>query len=363
MRILVAPDKFKGLLSAAEVAQNIAAGLRSALPDAQITCCPVADGGEGTASVIHSATGGEWKECDAQDPLGRRIRASYLWQKEGRTVVFDMSAVAGISLLRAEELDPLRVSTFGVGEMILEATRCGARQIIVGLGGSATNDGGFGMARALGFRFLDRRGEELRPGVPDLLRLERIERPPALRLPRIIAAADVRSPLPGPRGATCLFGRQKGATASQLELLESALTRLADVVAQASSFQSIASCQLEACATSSRLRDAPGAGAAGGLGFGLMAFGGAEMRSGFEVVAEAIELEEAVRAADIVITGEGRLDAQTLAGKAPAGVARLARRSGKKVYAIVGELEDAPGVRELFDGIYSIATRRRARPS
>jgi glycerate kinase len=207
------------------------------------------------------------------------------------------------------------------------------------LGGSATNDGGFGLARALGFRFLDANGRELDGVVSGLVRLARIEPPKTAPFPAIIAAADVRNPLLGPRGATRVFGPQKGADAARVALLEAALTRLAHVVARD---------------LGTDFRDQPGAGAAGGLGFGLLSFCAASVRPGFDVVAEFIALEEAVRAADVVITGEGRLDAQTLEGKAPAGVARLARKFGKPVYAIAGAIEDSPGLRELFDGVATL---------
>lgn len=336
MRILVAPDKFKNSLSAREAAQQIAAGLRSALPQAAITLLPLADGGEGTASVIQSATGGEWMECETQDALGRRITAQYLWQKETSTAVLEMSAAAGMWRLLPGERDPLRASTVGVGEMVLEATRRGAAEIIVGLGGSATTDGGFGMARALGFRFRNARGEELRGPVPELLELERIDRPGSLRLQRITAAADARIPL---LGAARLFAAQKGASPEQCAMLEKALGRLAQITARD---------------VSAEFSEVAGAGAAGGLGFGLMSFCGAQMRSGFEVIADLVGLDAAIRAADIVITGEGRLDAQTLEGKTPAGVARMARAHGRKIYAVVGQIEEGAGVRELFDGVVAL---------
>ncbi len=336
MRILVAPDKFKGSLGARAVAENIALGLREALPDAEITLLPVADGGEGTAAAICAAAHGDWQTCRVHDPLGRVVDARYGTLPGGATAVMEMSEASGLWRLSPNECNPVRASSFGTGQMILETARRGAREIIIGLGGSATNDGGFGLARALGYRFLNPDGEDLTGNVTDLLCLARICPPPGLELPKITAACDVRNPLLGARGATRVFAAQKGATPAQIETLEMALTRLADV-ASASSGQ--------------RRRDVPGAGAAGGLGYGLIAFCGAELRPGFELVAEQIGLEEAVQAADVVITGEGRLDAQTAEGKAPAGVAQMARRLGKKCYAIVGEMEDAPELRGLFDRI------------
>lgn len=336
VKILIAPDKFKGSLGARQVAEVLGAGLREVLPEAQITILPIADGGEGTAEAICASADGEWRECGVHDPHGKVVMARYCAIEDAATAVMDMSQAAGLWRVPEEVRNPEWASSFGVGEMLLHAAAAGAQQIIIGLGGSATNDGGFGMARALGFRFLDERGCELRGAVTELRRLRGIERPARTTLPPITAAVDVHTPLLGTDGATRMFGAQKGATADQLELLELALARLADVAARDLSVDA---------------RELPGSGAAGGLGFGLVAFCGASIRSGFEVVAQRIRLEEAVRAADVVITGEGRLDAQTLHGKAPAGVARLARNHGKRCFAVVGELEGAADVLGLFDDV------------
>ena len=242
MRILIAPDKFKGALNAREVAESIAAGLREVLPDAEIDIAPMADGGEGTAEAICDALGGSWLKCKAHDPLGREIEAHYAWiddhppsprlRRDGRKLaVMEMSEAAGMRRLRPNEFDVDLASTFGVGEMILDAAERDARQIIIGLGGSATNDGGFGMARALGFRFEQEHQHERRR-VSDLITLRRIEKPKDLKLPKIVAAVDVRNPLLGVNGATRVFGPQKGATPNQIGELERGLTRLADVVAE-----------------------------------------------------------------------------------------------------------------------------------
>jgi len=339
MRILIAPDKFKGSLGERAVAEAIAAGLRAVLPEAVLVLAPVADGGEGTAEVIREAQRGEWRSCPAHDAFARPITARYAWLEKAKTAVIEMSEAAGMRRLAPDELAPIQASTFGVGEMLLDAAACGAAEIIVGLGGSATNDGGFGLARALGFRFENRDGGEITGPVSDLLGLARIKTPNEPALPRITAAADVSNPLLGPHGATRTFSPQKGATPDQLELLERSLTCLAEVAA----------------ATFHRdNRDVAGAGAAGGLGFGLLTFCNARMQSGFEVVAEAIALRAKVERADIVITGEGKLDRQTLAGKAPAGLARMARELNKPVFAIVGQMKDEPGVRELFDGVMTL---------
>ena len=365
MKILIAPDKFKGSLNARAVAENIAAGLREVLPEAKIDIVPMADGGEGTAEVICDALEGSWVKCEAHDPLGREIdcrygdidngagrsRATWTGKPErvdepgGESInrklaVMEMSEAAGMRRVQPNERDVDLAGTFGVGEMLLEAARHGAREIIIGLGGSATNDGGLGMARALGFRFFDQRSNELTGRVSELFGLKRIEKPQGLSLPKIVAAADVRNPLLGENGATRIFGPQKGATEEKIDMLERALTKLADVVSKDLGVD---------------YRDESGAGAAGGLGFGLMSFCGAKIRPGFDVVAEAVELKSKMEDVDLVITGEGSLDAQTLEGKTPAGVARLARRLGKHVFAIVGRASEDRQVREIFDGVYELS--------
>jgi glycerate 2-kinase len=356
MRILIASDKFKGALNARDVAEKIAKGLREAMPDAKIDILPMADGGEGTAEAICEARGGSWLKCKVHDPIGREIDARYGWIEDGKVAVMEMSEAAGMRRLTENERDPVRATTFGVGEMILDAASRGANQITIGLGGSATNDGGWGMARAIGFRFFahaprlkldgfkplssQQPDSELTGAVSELMMLTRIEMPQDLKLPEIIAAVDVRNPLLSKNGATRVFGPQKGATKNELNILEQALTRLADVVARQFDFD---------------YRDGPGAGAAGGLGFGLIGFCGAIIRPGFDVVAEAVGLESKMKDADVVITGEGSLDRQTLEGKTPAGVARLARKLGKKVFAIAGRYDGSPQVRNLFDGVYQLA--------
>jgi glycerate kinase len=372
MRILIAPDKFKGALSAREAADNIAAGLREVLPDAKIDIVPMADGGEGTAEVISQALGASWLNCKAHDALVRQIEARYGWVENHspsprlrrdwrKLAVMEMSEAAGMRRLQPSERNVDLASTFGVGEMILDAAKRGAQQIIIGLGGSATNDGGFGMVRALGFRFFAHE-EELSGLTTELVKLTRIELPrkvvgalvssaqlrdrrlaqaPLLQsLPKIVAAADVRNPLLGENGATRVFGPQKGVMPDQIDKFERALAKLADVVSEQFGLD---------------YRDEPGAGAAGGLGFGLMSFCGATIRPGFDVVAESVGLESKMKDVDLVITGEGSLDRQTLEGKTPAGVARLARKLGKRVFAIVGRATDDAEVRRLFDGVYQNA--------
>src|SRR5437870_12970180 len=341
MRILIAPDKFKGALGAREVAENIAAGLCDVLRDAKIDIVPMADGGEGTAEIISQALGASWLKCKAHDPLGREIEARYAWIDNQKLAVMEMSEAAGMRRLRPNEGNVDLANTLGVGEMSLDAARRGARQIILGLGGSATNDGGFGMARGLGFQFFGADGTKLDGFKPSSLQeLQRIERPRNLKLPPIIAAVDVKNPLVGNNGATRVFGPQKGVTPDRIDKFERALMRLADVVTKEFRFD---------------YRNEPGAGAAGGLGFGLMSFCGAKIRPGFDVVAESIGFATKLKNADLVITGEGSLDRQTLEGKTPAGVARLARRLGKRGFATVGRATEDRQVRQLFDGVYANA--------
>lgn len=348
MRLLIAPDKFKGSLSAREVAENIAVGLRQVLTDAKIEIVPMADGGEGTAEVICDSLQGSWLKCKAHDPLGREIEVRYAWIADGKLAIMEMSEAAGMRRVVGEKVDVDLATTFGVGEMLLDGTRRGAREIIIGLGGSATNDGGVGMARALGFRFLTQeqaskldgfKQSSLHGRVSELAMLVQIKRPAELALPKIVAAVDVRNPLLGPNGATRVFGPQKGATPDKIDILERALTRLADVVAKEFAVD---------------YRNEPGAGAAGGLGFALMSFCGAKIRPGFDVVAEAVGLAAKLRDVDVVITGEGSLDRQTLEGKTPAGVARLARELGKRVFAIVGRASEDRQVCGIFDGVYEL---------
>jgi glycerate 2-kinase len=351
MRVLIAPDKFKGSLTAAQAAAALAQGWHEGWPadkPLEIECLPVADGGEGTAEAIHDALAGRWITLAVHDPIGRIVEGRYaLIETTGsaRLAVLEMSSASGFSLLRGDDRDLLRANTFGTGELLAHALRAsGAERVVVGIGGSATNDGGIGLAAALGFRFLDTDRRELEPIPWHLPELASIESPTD-RLPPVPVnvASDVRNPLLGPRGATRVYGPQKGLRdEAQATLLELGLARLADVAAR----------------TFGRdFRDTPGAGAAGGLGFGLMTFCGAELLPGFELVAGQLGLEAAVARADLVLTGEGSLDGQTLEGKAPAGVAAMARRLGRPVIAFGGRVqEDArAGLHGCFDEIVALS--------
>lgn len=341
-RILVAPQAFKGSAEAHEVAAAIADGLRAVWPAAALDLLPVADGGEGTLRALVEATGGEYRETTVQDPLGRPVRARWGLIEGGETAVVEMAAASGLPLLAAHERDAKRASSRGTGELIRAAARAGARRIIVGIGGSATNDAGAGMLRALGLRVLDADGRELPEGGAALARVARIEGDidSALSSIELLVASDVRNPLTGPEGASAVFGPQKSASAEDVRELDAALGRFADAVAQR---------------TGRDLRAEPGAGAAGGVGFALLAVLEARLRSGAELVLDASRFDERVRGVALCVTGEGRLDAQSLFGKASLTVARRARAAGIHVAAVVGSL--GPGYERAWSaGLAAIET-------
>ena len=325
MRVIVAPQEYKGTLTAEEAAAAIAEGARHAVPDAEVETMPMPDGGPGTVRAIASATGGETRSCRVQGPLGRPVDAEWAFLSGG-TAIIEMAAASGLALLAEDERDARVTTTHGVGELVSEALDAGARRLIIGLGGSATNDGGAGMATALGARLLDASGDEVPPGGVALARLHRVD---ASRLdPRIaganaIGASDVTNPLCGPEGASYVYGPQKGASPAVVRELDAALENYARVIERDLGVA---------------VRDLPGAGAAGGLGAGIIAFLGAEIRPGVDVVAEVVGLRERLEGADLVITGEGRLDGQTSYGKTVAGVARLAAAAGVPVIVVPGAL-------------------------
>ena len=335
MKIVIAPDSFKESLSAPEAAQAIARGVQQAAPGAQVVCVPMADGGEGTVQAVLAATGGQWREADVRGALGEPRRAGWGWLDDG-TAVIEMATAAGLEHMRPEQRDPMRASSYGVGQLVRAALDAGARRIILGLGGSATNDGGAGMLAALGVRLLDAQDGELAPGGGALAQLARIDTSaldPRLRNVQVEVACDVDNPLCGPQGASYVFGPQKGATPDQVRELDRCLAHLADVCARH---------------LSRDLRDTPGAGAAGGLGYAALAFLDATFRPGVEIVAEVGGLEAAMAGAALAFTGEGRMDAQTLRGKTPAGVARVASRAGVPVIALAGSLGE--GYQALYAG-------------
>ncbi|OLP01977.1 glycerate kinase [Mycolicibacterium porcinum] len=341
MKFVLAPDSFKESLSAAQAVQAMRTGVLSVIPDAECVGVPMADGGEGTVDAIVDALGGRRNFVDVQDPLGRAVTASYGYVPHRRLAVIESAAAAGIELVAPRERDVLRSSTFGVGQLITSALDAGATEILVGLGGSATNDGGTGMLTALGARFVDVDGRCVAPGGAALQRLHRIELSSLdrrLRDVRVRLACDVTAPLLGAGGASAVFGPQKGATAADVRTLESALTELV-------------------AATSTALGRAwperPGAGAAGGLGFALLEYLSAEMQPGVSIVAETVGLEEHLRDADWVLTGEGSVDAQTALGKTPFGVAQLALANNTPAVIFAGRV--SPDASVMLDhGVHEI---------
>lgn len=326
MKVVIAPDSFKDSLDAAGVARAISAGLAKVWPEAERIECPMADGGEGTMEAIVAATEGEQRRQVVRGPLGAPVEASWGWLAQSRTAVIEMAQASGIQLLPSAQRDACRSSTWGTGELIAAALAAGAQRIVLAIGGSATNDAGSGMLRVLGLRLLDREGQALAEGGLALTQLARIDASdldPRLAEVQFEVAADVDNPLCGANGASAIFGPQKGATPEQVLQLDQALGHFADHCAQL---------------LGEDLRESPGCGAAGGMGFAAKAFMGARFRPGVEVVAELAGLDGLVQGADLVITGEGRFDAQTLRGKTPMGVARVAKRHGVPVVVIAGTL-------------------------
>ena len=331
MRILIANDKFKGALAAENVGFHLKKGLEKAFPGASFDLCPIADGGEGTARAMTTALGGVWTSCATIDAQGRPVEAGFGWVAASATAVMEMSAASGLALVEDIDLNPMQASTLGTGNLLLSALRNGARRILIGIGGSATNDGGLGVAVALGYQF-KQDGRAFTPTLATLLEADELRRPPALPGCELIVACDVDNPLLGPRGATRVYGPQKGVR--DFAWFEKRLEHLADLARRD---------------LGADHRAVPGAGAAGGLGFGLMTFLGGRLVGGFDMVAAQVGLEARVAAADLVITGEGRLDGQSLQGKGPVGVARLARRLGKKIVGVAGAVEDTAALRAQFD--------------
>lgn len=325
MKLLVAPNAFKGSLSAIEAARVLAAGLRAALPGSEVVELPVADGGEGTVAALVAATGGRTLEVDVSGPLGEPRRASYGLLGDG-TVAVEVPAASGLALVPPARRDPRVTTTYGTGELIASALAAhGGRRVLIGLGGSATCDAGAGLAQALGARLLDADGRELPRGGAALERLARIDASAlAARGLEVTAACDVTNPLCGPEGAAAVYGPQKGASPEDVHLLDRALARFAEVAARD---------------LGRAVADVPGAGAAGGLGAGLLAFFGATLRPGAALVLDAIGFDAHLAGADLVLTGEGRLDAQTLRGKGPLAVLERARARGVPAVAVGGGLD------------------------
>jgi glycerate kinase len=342
MRIVIAPDSFKGSASALRVAQAMERGVRAAFPEAEVVKIPIADGGEGTVAALLDATRGQARRTLVRGPLGEPVEAGWGVLGDGRTAVIEMAAASGLPLVRPDRRDPRLASTFGTGELVRAALDEGLRRLVIGIGGSATNDGGAGLARALGVRFLDQAGQELPEGGAALGRLVRIDLAgldPRLASAELLVACDVDNPLTGPRGASAVYGPQKGATPEVVTLLDAALATYAGVAR---------------AATGRDVAGLPGAGAAGGLGAGLLFFTPARLRPGVAVVLEATGFDRVVAGAALVLTGEGRTDAQTAMGKAPVGVAAAAKRHGVPVVCLSGGLGDGAD-QVLAHGIDALA--------
>ena len=346
MKIVIAPDSFKDSLSAEGVADAIALGLAQVWPEATLVKCPMADGGEGTMEAIVAACSGELRRQQVQGPLGEPVQAGWGWLAESHTAIIEMAQASGLQLLSLEQRDACRSSTYGTGQLISAALDAGARRIILAIGGSATNDAGSGMLRALGLRLFDAQGQALAEGglaLSQLARLDASELDPRLAQVQLEVAADVDNPLCGSNGASAVFGPQKGASPEQVQLLDEALAHFADHCVPL---------------LNQDVRDFPGCGAAGGMGFAAKAFMQATFRPGIDVVAELADLDQAVQGADLVITGEGRFDAQTLRGKTPFGVARIAKRHDVPVVVIAGTLGE--GYEQLYrhgiDAAFALAS-------
>lgn len=335
MKVVCAPDSYKEALSAVDAAAALARGVRGVLPSADVVELPVADGGEGTTETLMAAMGGQLIAVDITDALGRPRTAELGWVASERLAVVDVAQGAGLHHIEVELRDPYRSCSSGVGHLVSAALDLDPRRVVIGLGGSATNDGGAGMISALGGRLLDSNRRPVTPtpeGMNNVASLDLSELDPRLAGVEVILASDVTNPLLGPDGATAVFGPQKGVTPARVPVIETVLAGWADVLETA---------------TGREVRDLPGAGAAGGLGAAFLALTGATLRPGLDVVAEAVGLEEAVRDADLVLTGEGRIDGQTRFGKTPWGVAEIARRHGVPVVMLGGEVR--PEGRALID--------------
>jgi glycerate kinase len=344
MKIVIAPDSFKESLSALEAANAIERGFKLVFPNAVYCKMPMADGGEGTVQSLVDATNGKIEERFVTGPLGEPVKAFFGLIGDGKTAVIEMAAASGLHLVPVENRNPLVTSTRGTGELISAALDCGVKHIIIGLGGSATNDGGAGMVQALGGRLLDEVGNDIGSGGGSLSQLVTIDLTgldDRLKNVQIEVACDVDNPLTGPRGASAIFGPQKGATTEMIELLDKNLSHFADVAEGA---------------LGKSFRDIEGVGAAGGLGASLLAFLNADLKRGIQIVLNAVNFEEVIKDADLVITGEGRIDSQTIYGKTPIGVAKAAKKYGVPVIGLAGSLsQDSDVVYEHgIDALFSI---------
>ncbi len=342
MKIVIATDSFKGSVYAPDASRAMAGGIRRVLPDADIDIVPVADGGDGTLETLVEISDGRIETSEVTGPIGARVSAQWGAMGDGLTAVIEMARTSGLSLLSADEYDPLSATTYGLGEVISQALDAGFRRFILAIGGSATNDAGAGMAQALGARLLDEDGADLPPGGAALARLGRIDMSgldPRISDAHFDVACDVNNPMTGPEGASAVYGPQKGATPVMVELLDAALVHFARVIERD---------------VGADVNDVPGAGAAGGLGGGIMAFLGGRLRPGTDIVLDTVDLESHMDGANLVITGEGCMDFQTIYNKAPVGVARIAMEHGIPVIGLSGSLGD--GFRHVHEHGIAAAT-------
>jgi glycerate kinase len=335
VRVVIAPDKFKGSLTALEAAAAMARGVARAAPEALIDQAPMADGGEGTTQALVAATGGSFREAQVTGPLGKPVIACFGLLGDGQTAVLEMAAASGLVLVPPEMRNPLDTTTRGTGELLLAAIAAGARRVVIGIGGSATNDGGSGLGQAIGFRLLDDQDRDLDPGGGKLDRLARIDRSTRaseLEGVEIAVACDVTNTLCGPRGASAVYGPQKGAKPWMVEVLDQNLAHFAAVVERDLGVA---------------IKDLPGSGAAGGLGGGLVAFAGGKLEPGVELIIDAVKLAKRLENADLCLTGEGAIDAQSAFGKTAVGVAQLARSLQCPTLALAGSI--GPGARAVLE--------------
>jgi glycerate kinase len=342
-KIVVASDSFKGSLTSLEVAAGAEQGIHEVFPECEVVKVNVADGGEGTMDALRSTLGGQWVTVAAADPLGRPRDVSYVVLGDGNTAVIEMSAASGLPLLEPQERNPMLTSTFGTGEMIVDALSRGCRRFLVGIGGSATNDAGMGMLEALGFRFIDKDGKVLQgrgESMSEVVDIDMSHVSPEVKESEFIIACDVDSPFCGPRGAAYVFSPQKGADPQMVAELDAGMEHLAEVIARV---------------VGKDIKDVPGAGAAGGLGGGFLAFLNSRLERGIEMVLDAIAFDDIIRGSDLVITGEGRVDSQTLTGKTPYGIMKRAQKQNIRTVAIggsvkLGDDDDVSG----FDSIWPV---------
>ncbi|WP_312952682.1 glycerate kinase [Superficieibacter sp.] len=354
MKIVIAPDSYKESLSALEVATAIEQGFSEIFPDAQYVKLPLADGGEGTVEAMVAATEGRIIHVNVTGPLGEPVNGFYGISADEQSAFIEMAAASGLELVPSARRNPLQTTSWGTGELIRHALDAGARHIIIGIGGSATNDGGAGMVQALGAKLLDEQDTQIAQGggaLETLVRIDISALDPRLAECRIEVACDVTNTLTGEKGATAIFGPQKGATKTMIPRLDGALEHFAQIIARDLDIQVL---------------DLAGGGAAGGMGAALYAFCGAQLRQGIEIVTDALKLDQQVADADLVITGEGRIDSQTIHGKVPVGVARIAKRYNKPVIGIAGSLTADVGVVHehgldaVFSVLYTICTLEEA---